>query len=160
MSEYTSELSDSLGYFFALAIILFFLGSFIYGYCTRAKPIKCNLNDTFDFISPLTGCADDVIPQEVFVHAEIEIKKKKPKVKKSQPRPKPKPKSKPKSKPQPKPEPQKPSHTPEFVEECATVLANLGSKISVARKDAKSFLMKNPQIVTVEAFITEIFKKQ
>ena len=151
MSEHTSELSDSLGYFFALAIILFFLGSFIYGYCTKAKPIKFDLSDTFDFISPITGYADDVIPQEVFVHAEIEIKKKKPKVKKSQPKPKPKP--------QPKPEKPKPVQSAELVEECATILSNLGSKISVARKDAKSFLMKNPQIVTAEEFITEIFKK-
>jgi outer membrane biosynthesis protein TonB len=62
----------------------------------------------------------------------------------------------------PKPvEPAKPvGPSDELLNDCVDALVSLGTKSAEARRVATKFLVANPRLKTVEAFIPEIFKKR
>ena len=62
----------------------------------------------------------------------------------------------------PKPvEPAKPvGPSDELLNDCVDALVSLGTKSAEARRVATKFLVANPHLKTVEAFIPEIFKKR
>ena len=175
MYEYTPEQLDYATMVMTLFVAGFVATVFVWGVCKPHwfKPIE--FSDKFDL-----GYIEDreqkmVLPMAELFEEEVKIPTARQTRRKVMPKPKARPKARPKVRPKAavkpkaalkpkvvvkqKPATPKPTHSAEFIEECAATLSALGCKISVARRDAKAFLKDNPQIKTAEEFIIGIFKK-
>ena len=53
----------------------------------------------------------------------------------------------------------KPAHSQQFVRDGVSVLVGLGLTKTEAKRDATKFLEKNPQVQTIDEFITGVMKK-
>ena len=152
-----------IAHFIAMFIVFVIACSFSIGWA-KADGIK-PLSDKFDLgyiedypLEPNATVVVDDYDELKDLERQVKIAKLKKQLQDLNKPPEPKQTQKKAPKQQPKQQPKQPSK-PAIFDDCVSVLLGLGESARVAKADVQSILSKNPNIKTVQEFITEYGKR-